>query len=40
VVPAALANTGLTVIAAEPPYEAELVNCTRHLDELEAVAPV
>ncbi|MCO5120765.1 MAG: histidine phosphatase family protein [Burkholderiaceae bacterium] len=28
-----LANTGLSIIGAEPPHQSVLVNCVRHLDE-------
>ncbi len=34
--PTHLANTGVTVIEAEPPYCATLIDCTRHLDALAA----
>lgn len=28
-----LANTGLSIVAAEPPHQSTLVNCVRHLEE-------
>lgn len=33
-VPAVFANTSVSILDAEPPHGARLINCTRHLDQL------